>query len=165
MDTLQQPWTVAVHKGLGASPSYMETQRNLQENVMELQIKDVQLMLETGSVQEDSYITSLEEMVRQNTAKILQCKKREEELEQEVENMRRRVFRRAQREGTKTDVERESLLLFQRLQKEKQMEDLRWKQREKELERELEELKQENASMEESSEEEWPPDFEGKRIS
>ncbi|KAL6463168.1 hypothetical protein MHYP_G00275590 [Metynnis hypsauchen] len=159
MDALQQPWTGAVQKDLRTSHSYMEMQRNLQENVMELQIKDVQLMLGTGDVQEDRYITSLEEMVRQNDAEILQCKERQEELEQEVENMRRRVFRRAQREETKTDVERESLLLLQRLQKEKQMKDLRWKEREEELKRELEELKQENASMEESSEEEWLPEF------
>ncbi|XP_036436892.1 trichohyalin-like [Colossoma macropomum] len=159
MDALQQPWTGAVQKGLRTSHSYMETQGNLQEKVIELQIRDVRLMLETGDVQKDRDIRSLEELVRQNAAEILQCKEREEELEQEVKNMRRKVFRRAQREGKKTDVERESLLLLQRIQKEKQMEDLRWREREEALERELEELKQKMASIEKSREQEWLPEF------
>ena len=87
---MEQPWRGAVQKGLHTSHSYMETQRNLQEKVMERQIEDVQVMLGTGDVQKDRYNTSLEEMVRQNAAEILQCKEREEELEQEVENMRSR---------------------------------------------------------------------------
>ncbi|KAL6483281.1 hypothetical protein MHYP_G00081530 [Metynnis hypsauchen] len=74
----------------------------------------------TGDDQKEREIKSIEETMAQNTTEILQCREQEENLEREVENMRRRT----QRDMNIIDMEREGLLLTQKIQKESQIEDL-----------------------------------------
>ncbi|KAL6457580.1 hypothetical protein MHYP_G00345430 [Metynnis hypsauchen] len=80
MDAPQQPWTGAGQKGLLPFHS--------QED-MDLRFEDIQLMMGTGNIHKQRKITSLEETVRRNAVKILQLKEQEDELERELEELKR----------------------------------------------------------------------------
>ncbi|KAL6457574.1 hypothetical protein MHYP_G00345370 [Metynnis hypsauchen] len=157
MDAPQQPWTGAGQKGLLPFHS--------QED-MDLRFEDIQLMMGTGNIHKQRKITSLEETVRRNAVKILQLKEQEDELERELEELKRsmgsmeknreleslpelelqqgmeRQMKR-QRWMEKELQEREASIKMKEMkQKEQELKKQRMKQQ-KEMERELEQRKKE----------------------
>ncbi|KAI4903953.1 hypothetical protein NFI96_023418, partial [Prochilodus magdalenae] len=90
------------------------------------------------------------ERIRSNTEEIQRFQKEVEELEQELEALREAIL---EKELSKADVERESLILLKQIQEDRKMNDLKWRKRDKTLKTSLEKRKQDRQKEIEKMEE------------